>query len=153
MKTSRIQYECRSRQSSQPFSSVCACARAQAHKPVGPVCAWMCERAGQRLIATIFPLLLSTLILVFETRSLWTWCSRIQQDCLASELKKPSFVLPAPLPPCWGSRIHCYARIFHVGSRYPNSGPHACAVVTLPTDTSPAPVHLFSLKYKQKSNN
>lgn len=48
----------------------------------------------------------------------------------SSELKEHHLCSCTSLPPCLGSRIHCYACFFHVGSRYPNSGPHACAVVT-----------------------
>lgn len=118
MKTSRIKYECRSRHKHTSLLDQCVhvCVNVQAR--------------GWYQVSFLYCSL--PWLLFFETRSLWTWCSWIQQDCLASELKE-TFVLPAPLPPCWGSGIHCYAWFFHVGSRYPNSGPQACAVVTLPT--------------------
>lgn len=120
--------DCRSRHSYQPFS---LCIWAQAHKPVRRVCACVCVNMQARGWCQL------SFLYCFLPWLLFFW-DKVSLNLMlmdstrppSSELKEHHLCSCTSLPPCLGSRIHCYACFFHVGSRYPNSGPHACAVVT-----------------------
>lgn len=132
MKTGRLKYECRSRQSSQPFSFVSVHAHEHKHTRLLDECVHVCVNMQARGWCQVSFLYCSLPWFLFFWDKVSLNLMLMDTTRLPSQWAQGTIIC-APctsLPPCLGSRIHCYACFFHVGSRYPNSGPHACAVVT-----------------------